>query len=241
MDLTSPRDDWPRTSWDRPGPFILSDDPADHGLSEAEVACIEKAYELRRREVRAALTQHDPFRLDWGLSGFGRPKSLKEWVTSVLVVPFVVMLLAILRLVTAPFEYVSYRRERARRKAQLSEELKQLERRPLLQPLPEKTLHELWSMYGFEHRRFPEAVCVELPLAWIDRLYGPETTRAVDLNERMERVSQRRAKARADAPHITCMLFGPRLEQVLKELSVELPPYDWAGRAEVPGARQRVH
>jgi len=158
----------------------------------------------------------------------------------VLVLPFVVVLLAILRLVTAPFEYVSYRRERARRKAQLSEELKQLERRPFLQPLPEKTLHELWSVYGFEDRRFPEAVCVELPLAWIDRLYGPETTRAVDLNERMERVSQRRAKARADAPHITCMLFGPRLEQVLKELSVELPPYDWAGRAEVAGAG-RLH
>ena len=57
MDLTTPRDDWPQTPWDRPRPFILSDDPADHGLSEAEVACIEKAYELRRREVRAALEQ----------------------------------------------------------------------------------------------------------------------------------------------------------------------------------------
>ena len=68
-----------------------------------------------------------------------------------------------------------------------------------------------------------------------------ETTRAVDLNERMERVSQRRAKARADAPHITCMLFGPRLEQVLKELSVELPPYDWAGDSSAPGPGQSVH
>ena len=104
----------------RPGPFILSDDPADHGLSETEVACIEQAYEIRRREVRAALTQHDPFRLDWELSGFGRPKTLKEWVTSVLVVPLVVVLFAVLRVVTAPFEYVSYRRERARRRAHTS-------------------------------------------------------------------------------------------------------------------------
>ena len=75
MDLTSPRDDWPRTSWNRPGPFILSDDPADHGLSEAEVACIEKAYEIRRREVRAALTQPSPFERDWGLSGMEWPKT----------------------------------------------------------------------------------------------------------------------------------------------------------------------
>ena len=38
---------------------------------------------------------------------------------------------------------------------------------------------------------------VELASAWIDRLYGPETTEAVGLAERMERVNQRRAKARA--------------------------------------------
>ena len=161
---------------------------------------------------------------------------MKEWVTWVLVVPIVVALLAIVRVATAPFEYVSYRRERAREKTQLREELRQLERRPLLRPLPEKTLWELWRVYGFEDRRFPESVCLELASAWIDRLYGPETTRAVDLMERMERVTQRRAKARAEAPHIGCMLFGPRLEQVLKELAVELPPYDWAGRAEVPAS-----
>ena len=55
-------------SWES-GPFILSDDPADHGLSAAEVACIEQAYEIRRREVRAALMQPSPFEIDWGLSG----------------------------------------------------------------------------------------------------------------------------------------------------------------------------
>jgi len=82
---------------------------------------------------------------------------------------------------------------------------------------------------------------VELASVWIDRLYGPETTRAVNLEERLARVTQRRAKARAEAPDITCMLFGPRLEQVLKELSVELPPYDWAGTLSVPGAGERVH
>jgi len=37
----------------------------------------------------------------------------------------------------------------------------------------------------------------EFASAWIDRLYGPETTEAVGLAERMERVNQRRAKARA--------------------------------------------
>ena len=71
MDLTSPREDWPRTSWNRPGPFILSDDPADHGLSDAEVACIEKAYEIRRREVRAALEKPSRFQLDGGCPEWG--------------------------------------------------------------------------------------------------------------------------------------------------------------------------
>ena len=119
----------------------------------------------------------------------------------------------------------------AREKAVFGRNSKQLERPPLLRPIDEKTLWALWRVYGFEDRRFPESVHVELASAWIDRLYGPETTRAVNLAERMERVNKRRAKARAAAPHIGCMLFGPRLEQVLKELSVELPPYDWvAGR-----------
>jgi len=77
MNIPAPRDQWPRTLGDRTGPFVLSDDPADHGLSEAEVACIATAYEIRRREVRAALTQPSRFELDWGLSGPEWPKSLR--------------------------------------------------------------------------------------------------------------------------------------------------------------------
>jgi hypothetical protein len=37
------------------------------------------------------------------------------------------------------------------------------------------------------------------------------------------------------------MLFGPRLEQVLQELSVELPPYDWGGREMGSRPAGRVH
>jgi hypothetical protein len=85
-------------------------------------------------------------------------------------------------------------------------------------------------VYGLERDRFSESVGVELASAWIDRLYGPETTRAVNLLERMERVNKRRALFRTDAPHFGCVLFTPPLEQVLQELSVELPPYDWATR-----------
>ena len=57
MDFTPPREEWPRRLWDQPVQRLFSDDPADHGLSEAEVACIEKAYEIRRREVGSALSQ----------------------------------------------------------------------------------------------------------------------------------------------------------------------------------------
>jgi hypothetical protein len=140
-----------------------------------------------------------------------------------------------------PFEYVSHLRRRSREQAALSEELATLERRPVLRPIEDKTLWELWRIFGFEDRRFAETVCLELAATWIDRLYGPETTRAVNLAERMERVTRRRAKARAEASHITCILFVPRLEQVLKELSVEFPPYDWAGRAESQTEAGQLH
>ena len=102
MDFPTLRDDWPRTSWNRPGPFILSDDPSDHGLNEAEVACIEKAYEIRRREVRAALSQPSRFERDWGLSGMGWPETGWERVKWVLVVPFVALLLAIAQVIGTP-------------------------------------------------------------------------------------------------------------------------------------------
>jgi hypothetical protein len=37
------------------------------------------------------------------------------------------------------------------------------------------------------------------------------------------------------------MLFGPRLEQVLQELSVVLPPYDWGGREMRSRPAGRMH
>ena len=125
----------------------------------------------------------------------GWPETGWERVKWVLVVPFVVLLLAILQTVAVPFQYVSHRRTIAPDKSVLREELAELERRPLLRPIDEKTLWDLWRVYGFEDHRFPESVHVELASAWIDRLYGPETTRAVNLPARMERVRQRRGRA----------------------------------------------
>jgi hypothetical protein len=241
MEMPALRDEWPRTSWDRPGPFILSDDPADHGLSAAEVACIEQAYEIRRREIRAALTRPSRLAIDWGLSGMGWPTSLKDRVHWTLIMPFVAALFVILQVIGTPFEYVSHLRRRSRERAALREELAALERRPVLRPIEDKTLWALWRIYGFEDRRFAETVCVELAATWIDRLYGPETTRAVNVAERMERVIRRRAKQRAKAIGVTCILWTPRFEAVLQELSVELPPYDWAGRADAPPAAGRLH
>ena len=228
MDIDIRREDWPRVTWDAPGPFVLSEDPADHGLSDAEVACIEKAYELRRREVRAALEAPVPYRLGSSLSGIERPQGLKQWAVTVFVLPLVCLVLAIASVVMVPFDYVSHRRKVRHRRAELREELVALERQPLLRPIVQKTLARMWRIYGFERDRFPESVGVELVSAWIDRLYGVETTRAVRLNERLEAVNRARARFRAESPEITCVLWIPRLEQVLQELSTELPPYDWA-------------
>lgn len=228
MDITSSREDRPRTPLDRPPQRLFSDNPADHGLSEAEIGCIEKAYEIRRREVRASLDKPPPFQLGWGPLGVEWPKTGREQLKWVLLVPFIAVFLGILQGVAAPFQYAAYRREMARRSARLRQELAALGRRPLLQPLPGRTLRDLWSVYGLERNRFPEAVCLELASAWIDRLYGPETARTVNLTERMNRVDDRRAKQRALATRVTCVCWIPRLEQVLRELSTELPPYGQA-------------
>jgi hypothetical protein len=241
MDFTSLRDDWPRTRHGSPGPVVLSDDPADHGLSGAEVACIEKAYEIRRHEVRAELEKPLRFELDWALSGFGWPKTGRERAKWILVIPLVVVLLGILQVVAVPFQYVAHRREVARRKAQLRQELAELEWPPSLRPIEHKTLRDLWSVYGFERGRFPESVSVELASAWIDRLYRPEVTRAARLEARLEAINKRRAWQRAKATAVTCILFTPRLEEALKELSSELPPYDWARGTPAPGPGERVH
>lgn len=239
MDIRSHRDDWPRTLWNRPGPLVLSDDPTDHGLSAAEVACIEKAYEIRRRELRAAL-EPSP-RREVRSRGFDipRPANVREWLLWIFVLPWFYVALLLMKVVLGPLEYLSDRREAARRQASLRQELSELERPPLLQSIPAKSLWALWQAYGFERDRFAESASVELANAWLDRLYGEDTRRALDLDARLEAVSRRRGRSRAESPQITCVLWGPRLEQVLPELSKELPPYDWA---EVDrGPRGRVH
>ena len=241
MDLSARRNDWPRCTWEQPGPCILSDDPADHGLSEAEVACIERAYELRRREVRAALKQ-SPSRegSEWSF-GIPPPKNVREWRLWVFVLPLLFAALVLMKVVLGPLEHLADRREVVRRKGLLREELAELERPPLLRPLPERTLHGMWSVYGFERDQFEESVGVELLAAWIDRLYGPETARAVKLEARLEAVSARRARCRTDAKHIGCVLYTPRLEEVIRGMAAELPPYDWLRDTARPGPAGRVH
>lgn len=228
INITVPRDDWPRRPCDRPESFPLSDNPADHGLNAAEVACIEKAYEIRRREARAELERPSPFEFDWGLSGLEWPTSLRSWVSWILVVPVAFAFMGIVQGVAAPFQYVSHRRDVARKAARLGEELANLEGPPLLQPLAGKTLSDLWNVYGFERDRFVEAVGVELANAWLDRLYGEDARRALDLDAKLEAVNARRIRFRAESPQIGCVMWVPRLEQVVQELSKELPPYDWA-------------
>ena len=140
----------------------------------------------------------------------------------------VLVALLLMKVVLGPLEYSSDRRETARRQASLRQELSELERPPLLQSIGDKTLWALWQVYGFERDRFAESASVELANAWLDRLYGEDTRRALDLDARLEAVNRRRARFRAESPQITCVLWVPRLEQVLQELSKELPPYDWA-------------
>ena len=239
MDIRSHRDDWPRKPWNRPGPLVLSDDPTDHGLSAAERACIEKAYAIRRREIRAAL---EPAPRGGSRSrefDVPQPTNVREWMLWIFVLPWFYVALLLMKVVLGPLEYWSDRREKARRQASLRQELSELERPPLLQSIGDKSLWALWQVYGFERDRFAESASVELANAWLDRLYGAGTRKALDLDARLDAVSKRRERSRAESPQITCVLWVPRLEQVLKELSKELPPYDWA---EVDrGPRGRVH
>ena len=223
-----PGEQWPRASARTETPLVLSDDPADHGLSEAEVACIAKAYELRQREIRSAIEK--PWKpsqrgewLTWG----PRPANAREWLLWIVLMPLTNVFLLLCKLFE-PLEWASEWRATVRYRAELREELAQLEGPPFLQPVPEKTLAGMWRRYGLETDRFDESTAVELLSAWIDHLYGPEVTRAVEIAAPVERISRRRMELRQRSPQVSCVLYRPRLEQVLTELSRELPPYDWA-------------
>lgn len=228
--ITGRRETWPHPPRDGPSPFVLSDDPADHGLSEAEVACIEKAYELRRRELQVAIERPEPFaRWRW-LSDFSWPRTLRGWSLVVLLAPLVVPLIVVAYAAIVPSGYLTHRREVARHRARLRDELRDIAGRPSLTRLTRKTLFHLWRIYGFNNMRFDEAVGVELASLWIDRLYGPGASRALRLEERLEQVSRSRARLRDGTSNIVCVLWIPRLEQVLREISLELPPYDCGQR-----------
>lgn len=236
--LSASKERWPRWPWDQPGPFLLSDDPADHGLSGAELDCIRTAYALRAREVRALLEAPQPYHVGWSEFGVGRPKGLRQWLLTVFALPVIYLVVAIVGLSFVPYEYVSHRRRVRREKDALREELATLDRPPFLRPFEEKTLWRLWQVYGVEPERFEESVSVELASAWIARLYGAETLRALRLEERLEQVTRTRSQWRAKHPEIGCIRYSPRLEQVIRELSEELPPYDWARRST---DRSRLH
>lgn len=221
---------WPHTRRGQPTPFVLSDDPADHGLGEAEVACIEKAYELRRRELQAAIERPEPFSNRRWLSEFSWPQTLRGWCLAVLLAPVVVSLLVVGYVAIVPLLYPGHRRDVARHRARLREELREVAGRPFLTRPMRKTLLQLWRIYGFDDRRFDEAVGVELASWWIDRLYGPGTTHALRLEERLEQVSRRRARLRDGTSNVICVMWNPRLEEALRQISSELPPYDWGQR-----------
>lgn len=235
--LALKREPWPRTLAGRKRPLALSDDPADHGLSAAEVACIGDACELRRRALRAAIEERwqRPQGGEW-LIGGPRPTCLRESVAWILLVP-ILNLFSIAGKLLEPLGWVSHWRAYRRDRAELREELATLEGPPCLQPVAVKTLGGLWRLYGLATERFGEQACVELLSSWIVRLYGVEMLKAIDLEGRLARISQRRLESRGRSPDLVCVLWIPRLEQVLRELAVELPPYDWAGHGPAGGGR----
>ncbi len=237
--ITGRREPWPHPSRNPPSPYVLSDDPADHGLGEAEVACIEKAYVLRRRELQAAIERPEPFINGRWLSGLGWPRTRRGWCLALLLVPIVAPLFVVAYAAIVPFQYLGHRREVACHRARLREEMEKVTGRPFLTRPTRKTLFDLWQIYGFDDNRFDEAVGFELASWWIDRLYGPGTTHALRLEERLEQVSKRRARLRDGIPNVTCVTWVPRLELVLREISSELPPYDWSQRDD--GKQHTLH
>jgi len=149
MDVTSPRDDWPHTSWIVRARFSCPTTPRITGsatrgrLHRAGVqnpatrgSCgTRAAVAIRARlgDVRVRVAEECDGMGQVGALSPDRCGAARDSAG-----------------VAVPFQSVAHRRERAREKAQLREELKQLERRPLLRPIDEKTLWELWCVYGFE-------------------------------------------------------------------------------------------
>jgi hypothetical protein len=101
-------------------------------------------------------------------------------------------------------------------------------------------LRELWQAFGLEPSRFDESNGVELVEQWLERLYGRATRQAVDLRGRLVRVDERRRRTLATMPRVRGIRWTPRLEQVIEELSRELPPYGSRVADRFPATRDRI-
>jgi len=98
------------------------------------------------------------------------------------------------------------------------------------QSLPEnKTLCSLWNMHGIERKRYGEDRATKLLNQWLDILYSEGTSERLDIKGQCHKKGLRYFKANipyyennGDAPHF---YFGNPFDNVLEEISQELPPY----------------
>jgi hypothetical protein len=63
---------------------------------------------------------------------------------------------------------------------------------------------------------------------WIDVLYGEGTGDTLNLGARLAAITEGRRTGRSDPGVIVC--YGPRIDQLVRELSEQLPPYHSAGK-----------
>jgi hypothetical protein len=61
------------------------------------------------------------------------------------------------------------------------------------------------------------------------------------LSERLEAVTRQRTRRWAPSSQIVCVLYASRLEQVMEDLSRELPPYRWLDAGANQDRMERVH
>jgi len=92
----------------------------------------------------------------------------------------------------------------------------------------EKTVLNLWHLYGIDKNSHGEHRAIRLLNQWLDILYGAGTAKGLDIEGRCSQKWHRNIRMNVpfyteeNAPHF---LFRNPFDCVLEEVSEELPPY----------------
>lgn len=200
--------------------------------SAREAACFERLQVLRRAALRNAIEDLDAGRshgFEFPLAGFQgleRPLGSAGWLRQILLLPFALLVVALMLLIT-PISYLAHLRHRRGARRALETQLRALDVwRVELPPTMPKTLRDLWFAWQVEHCDLVADDELQLIGDWVEILYGTSTKQALQILERVDTIRNRCAAAyNAAAAKGVLISFIPVGRALVDEISDALPPY----------------